>query len=66
LFQYVDDAGQQHAIGSADVNQYLHTLTGEDCTARDFRTWSGTGVPAGTIAAETCKDTQANVDVNGQ
>lgn len=42
LFQYVDDAGERHTIGSADVNDYLRTLTGEDYTAKDFRTWAGT------------------------
>lgn len=42
LFQYVDDAGQRHAIGSADVNEYLRAVTGEDYTAKDFRTWAGT------------------------
>jgi DNA topoisomerase-1 len=42
LFQYIDDDGELHAVGSADVNDYLRTLTGEDYTAKDFRTWSGT------------------------
>jgi DNA topoisomerase-1 len=42
LFQYVDEDGVRHSIGSADVNDYLRELTGEDYTAKDFRTWSGT------------------------
>lgn len=42
LFQYVDDDGERRSIDSADVNDYLRTLTGEDYTAKDFRTWSGT------------------------
>ncbi|WP_338762364.1 DNA topoisomerase IB [Massilia sp. METH4] len=46
LFQYVDDDGTTHAIGSADVNEYLRTITGEDYTAKDFRTWSGTVLAA--------------------
>lgn len=46
LFQYLDDDGQQHAIGSADVNDYLRSITGEDYTAKDFRTWSGTVLAA--------------------
>jgi DNA topoisomerase-1 len=46
LFQYVDDDGEQHAIGSADVNDYLRSLTGEDYTAKDFRTWAGTMLAA--------------------
>jgi DNA topoisomerase-1 len=46
LFQYVDDDGVQHAIGSADVNEYLRELTGDDYTAKDFRTWAGTMLAA--------------------
>jgi DNA topoisomerase-1 len=42
LFQYIDDDGERRSIDSADVNDYLRTLTGEDYTAKDFRTWSGT------------------------
>lgn len=42
LFQYVDDDGQPHSVGSDEVNQYLREISGEDYTAKDFRTWSGT------------------------
>lgn len=42
LFQYVDEAGERHAISSEDVNEYLRTLTGEDYSAKDFRTWAAT------------------------
>ena len=42
LFQYVDEAGERHAVSSDDVNEYLRALTGEDYTAKDFRTWAGT------------------------
>jgi DNA topoisomerase-1 len=42
LFQYVDDEGAVQSIGSADVNAYLKEITGEDFTAKDFRTWAGT------------------------
>lgn len=46
LFQYVDDDGAQHTVGSADVNDYLRAITGEEYTAKDFRTWSGTVLAA--------------------
>jgi DNA topoisomerase-1 len=46
LFQYLDADGEAHAIGSADVNDYLRELSGEDYTAKDFRTWSGTVLAA--------------------
>jgi len=41
LFQYYDDEGKRCAIGSGDVNAYLKQITGEDFTAKDFRTWAG-------------------------
>src|SRR5690348_12911361 len=42
LFQYVDDDGEQHVVGSGEVNDYLREITGQDITAKDFRTWAGT------------------------
>jgi DNA topoisomerase-1 len=41
LFQYYKEDGSRCSIGSGDVNYYLHEITGEDFTAKDFRTWSG-------------------------
>lgn len=41
LFQYYDDDGTHHSIGSADVNNYIKEITGEDFTAKDFRAWAG-------------------------
>jgi DNA topoisomerase-1 len=41
LFQYIDETGNLHSVGSADVNDYLRSITGKDFTAKDFRTWSG-------------------------
>ncbi len=46
LFQYVDEEGETHSIDSSDVNDYLRAITGEDYTAKDFRTWSGTVLAA--------------------
>jgi DNA topoisomerase-1 len=42
LFQYIDDDGQRRAVDSGDVNEYLREISGEDFTAKDFRTWAGT------------------------
>jgi DNA topoisomerase-1 len=41
LFQYYDDNGNRHTIGSGDVNGYLKSITGEEFTAKDFRSWAG-------------------------
>jgi DNA topoisomerase I len=42
LFQYIDESGEHHTIDSADVNEYLRGVSGDDFTAKDFRTWTGT------------------------
>jgi DNA topoisomerase I len=50
LFQYVDDDGRRQAVDSADVNDYLRAITGQDFTAKDFRTWAGTVLAAKALA----------------
>jgi DNA topoisomerase I len=42
LFQYVDEEGRQRTVDSADVNAYLRGITGDEFSAKDFRTWAGT------------------------
>ena len=46
LFHFFDPDGTKHTIGSADVNAYLREITGEEFTAKDFRTWGGTVLAA--------------------
>lgn len=41
LFQYYNQNGSRCSIGSGDINTYLKNITGEDFTAKDFRTWAG-------------------------
>jgi DNA topoisomerase I len=40
LFQYYED-GTHYPVTSGDVNDYLREITGEDFSAKDFRTWGG-------------------------
>lgn len=55
LFQYVDlEDGSVHAVRSSDVNAYLHGLTGQPYTAKDFRTW-GASVRVAERLAETAR-----------
>ncbi|MEP7015428.1 MAG: DNA topoisomerase IB [Verrucomicrobiota bacterium] len=65
LFQYVDDDGKVGDITSQDVNDYLREITGENFTAKDFRTWAGTVLTAIALKAqekfETKKQAKANV-----
>jgi DNA topoisomerase-1 len=46
LFEYVNGDGELRRVGSAEVNQYLREITGQDFTAKEFRTWSGTVLTA--------------------
>lgn len=39
LFQYIDEAGICHQVGSSDVNDYLRETMNDNFTAKDFRTW---------------------------
>jgi DNA topoisomerase-1 len=64
LFQYLDDDGAQQTVGSDDVNAYLRDITGEDFTAKDFRTWAGTILAAEALAAFEEVDTQTRAKEN--
>ena len=65
LFQFVDDEGEVRNITSQDVNEYLKEITGQEFTAKDFRTWAGTVLAAMALNAvgafETKKQAKANI-----
>lgn len=46
LLQYIDEDGKPQSVSSGDTNAYLREITGEDITAKDFRTWAGTVLAA--------------------
>ena len=52
LFQYLDDEGNRHSVGSGDVNDYLREASGQDFTAKDFRTWGGTVLAASLLLGD--------------
>ena len=66
LFQYVDHDGKVRDITSQDVNEYLREITGEDFSAKDFRTWAGTVLTAIALNAqeqfETPKQAKSNIN----
>lgn len=64
LFQYVDENGEAHSVNSSDVNEYLHELTGEDYTAKDFRTWLGTMLSTLTLLEMTNYNSQQEAKKN--
>jgi DNA topoisomerase-1 len=59
LFQYLDEDGERHSLGSADVNLYLREISGEDITAKDFRTWAGTQLAAAALRQLAAPDEPA-------
>ena len=63
LFQYVDEDGAQHGVGSDDVNAYLREASGEEVTAKDFRTWAATNLAALALA-ELDADTETKAKKN--
>jgi DNA topoisomerase-1 len=58
LFQYLDEAGDRQTISSGDVNNYLREVTGEDFSAKDFRTWGGTVLALSALAEVGCCETE--------
>jgi DNA topoisomerase-1 len=42
LFQYLEEDGAHRPVASEDVNAYLREISGDEFTAKDFRTWAGT------------------------
>lgn len=50
LFQYLDEEGHRQTVDSGDVNAYLREISGQDFTAKDFRTWAGTMLAAEALA----------------
>jgi DNA topoisomerase I len=64
LFQYIDDDGARCTIDSSDVNAYLKEISGEEFTAKDFRTWAGTVLAAMALQEMEAVDTQARAKKN--
>ena len=46
LLQFRSEDGSVQDVTSSDVNMYLRETTGQDITAKDFRTWAGTVLAA--------------------
>jgi DNA topoisomerase-1 len=70
LFQYVDENGELCSVESNDVNDYLRQTSGQDFTAKDFRTWGGTVIASialeqlGAFESETQGKTNVTEAIN--
>ncbi|MCZ0962037.1 DNA topoisomerase IB [Paracoccus benzoatiresistens] len=59
LFQYLDEDGERQKVTSTEVNAYLRDISGQNVTAKDFRTWTGTVLAALALAEYEKCDSQA-------
>lgn len=64
VFQYEDEAGEVRNVDSQDVNDYLQEITGEEFTAKDFRTWAGTVLTAMALNAQGPVESQTEAKKN--
>lgn len=65
LFQYIDEQGIQRTVESGDVNDYLREISGQDFTAKDFRTWRGTVIAMSELEMQGAFESQAQGKKNG-
>ena len=64
LFEYFDEDGNRCDVDSGDVNAYVKEVTGEDFTAKDFRTWAGTVLACTALQEFDEFDSQAQAKKN--
>jgi DNA topoisomerase-1 len=64
LFQYLDADGNRQGVTSSDVNAYLREISGQEITAKDFRTWAGTVLAAVALQEFSEIDSQAKAKRN--
>lgn len=46
IFKFIDENGAIQDVKSEHLNQYIREVMGEEFSAKDFRTWSGTMIAA--------------------
>jgi DNA topoisomerase I len=64
LFQYLNENGERRKVTSGDVNDYLREITGEEFTAKDFRTWAGTVLAAMALNAQDAFENKSQAKKN--
>jgi DNA topoisomerase I len=64
VFQYLNEKDERRKVTSEDVNDYLREITGEDFTAKDFRTWAGTVLAAMALNAQETFENKSQAKKN--
>lgn len=44
LFKFFDESGQKQTLDSGMINQYIQEISGQNFSAKDFRTWSASKI----------------------
>ncbi|MEP6789375.1 MAG: DNA topoisomerase IB, partial [Acidobacteriota bacterium] len=50
LFKYLDNEGKPRTVKPAEINAYIKSITGEEYSAKDFRTWGASLLAAVELA----------------
>lgn len=61
VFRYKGQDGKMHNVDSSEVNTMIHEVVGENYSAKDFRTWTGTAA-----AVEYYSDAQTDAGENSR
>jgi DNA topoisomerase-1 len=64
LFQYIDEDGNYKCIDSGMVNEYIKEISGEDFSAKDFRTWAGTVQALIAFKSHSYPETESGIKKN--
>jgi DNA topoisomerase-1 len=64
LFGYLDNDCKVVDVNSADVNDYLREIAGDQFTAKDFRTWAGTVLAVTALRELKAFDTKVQAKKN--
>jgi DNA topoisomerase I len=64
VFQYLNENNERRKVTSEDVNDYLREITGENFTAKDFRTWAGTVLAAMALNAQEAFENKSQAKKN--
>ncbi|HEX4630739.1 MAG TPA: DNA topoisomerase IB [Chthoniobacterales bacterium] len=64
VFQYLNENEERRKVTSEDVNEYLREITGEEFTAKDFRTWAGTVLAAMALNAQEAFENKSQAKKN--
>jgi DNA topoisomerase-1 len=64
LFAYKDEDGNEVDVKSNDVNDYIREISGQQFTAKDFRTWNATVLAAKALQEIKKFDTKAQAKKN--